>query len=232
MSIFAQTEYDLTSNLRLTTGFRWIDEEKEIDYTHQLEMWNENRDFLRPVNPVAFLTIFNEGSAGSLAKYDKDLWSAKVGLDWQVNDDLLTYFTFNRGVKGGGFNGSALGQLLRPEQYPVKEEILKAYEIGFKSTLWDDRLRVNAAAFYYDYEDFQAFIFEGTATIVVNKDAEIWGAELEFQGSPMEGLEFQGGVGYLPRAKAFDLTFAGLPQTLDRRMPKNAGVVCQRPVAL
>ena len=38
-SIFAQTEFDLTSQLTLTTGFRWIEEEKEIDYIFLLDVW-------------------------------------------------------------------------------------------------------------------------------------------------------------------------------------------------
>jgi iron complex outermembrane receptor protein len=246
-SIFAQTEFDLTSQLTLTTGFRWIEEEKEIDYIYLLDIWpaNEPRGFLAPAEPAAFLVVHNKDSAGDLAVYDEGLWSAKVGIDWQVNDDLLTYFTFNRGVKGGGFNGSAVGDALRPEQVPIKEEILKAYEIGFKQTLWDNRLRVNGTAFYYDYEDFQAFIFEGQANFIANQDAEIYGAELEIEGSPVEGLNFMGGVGYL-QGEVYDVTFPftdpntgrEFTQPLDRELPRapewsvNGMVRYQWPAAL
>ena len=228
-SVFAQTEFDLTSQLTLTTGFRWIDENKDIDYINLYETWpaGRPRNFLAPTEPAAFVTVFNRDSAGNLADYDEGLWSAKVGLDWQVNDDLLTYFTFNRGVKGGGFNGPAVGEVMRPEQFPFKEEILKAYEIGFKQTLADNRLRVNAAAFYYDYDDFQAFIFEGQANLISNQDAEIYGAELEIEGSPVEGLNFKGGVGYL-QGEVYDVTFPftdphtgrEFTQPLDRELPR------------
>jgi iron complex outermembrane receptor protein len=228
-SIFAQTEFDLTSQLTLTTGFRWIEEEKEIDYIFLLDVWpaDEPRGYLAPAEPAAYLVVHNKDSAGDLAVYDKGLWSAKVGLDWQVNDDLLTYFTFNRGVKGGGFNGPAVGEVMRPEQFPFKEEVLKAYEIGFKQTLADNRLRVNAAAFYYDYDDFQAFIFEGQANFISNQDAEIYGAELEIEGSPVEGLDVKGGVAYL-QAEAYDVTFPftdsntgrEFTQPLDREFPR------------
>ena len=228
-SVFAQTEFDLTSQLTLTTGFRYIDENKELDYFNLYDIWpaGEPRGFLAPVEPAAFTTVFNRDSAGSLAEYDKGLWSAKVGIDWQVNDDLLTYFTFNRGVKGGGFNGPAEGYNLRPEQFPFKEEVLKAYEIGFKQTLADNRLRVNAAAFYYDYDDFQAFIFEGQGNLISNQDAEIYGAELEIEGSPVEGLDFKGGVAYL-QGEVYDVTFPftdpvdgrSFTQPLDRELPR------------
>ena len=228
-SVFAQTEFDLTSQLMLTTGFRYIDENKELDYFNLYDIWpaGEPRGFLAPVEPAAYTTVFNRDSAGNLAEYDKGLWSAKVGIDWQVNDDLLTYFTFNRGVKGGGFNGPAEGYNLRPEQFPFKEEVLKAYEIGFKQTLADNRLRVNAAAFYYDYDDFQAFIFEGQGNLISNQDAEIYGAELEIEGSPVEGLDFKGGVAYL-QGEVYDVTFPftdpvdgrSFTQPLDRELPR------------
>lgn len=228
-SVFAQTEFDLTSQLMLTTGFRYIDENKELDYFNLYDIWpaGEPRGFLAPVEPAAFTTVFNRDSAGDLAEYDKGLWSAKVGIDWQVNDDLLTYFTFNRGVKGGGFNGPAEGYNLRPEQFPFKEEVLKAYEVGFKQTLADNRLRVNAAAFYYDYDDFQAFIFEGQGNLISNQDAEIYGAELEIEGSPVEGLDFKGGVAYL-QGEVYDVTFPftdpvdgrSFTQPLDRELPR------------
>ena len=228
-SVFAQTEFDLTSQLTLTTGFRYIDENKELDYFNLYDIWpaGEPRGFLAPVEPAAFTTVFNRDSAGNLAEYDKGLWSAKVGIDWQVNDDLLTYFTFNRGVKGGGFNGPAEGYNLRPEQFPFKEEVLKAYEIGFKQTLANNRFRMSAAAFYYDYDDFQAFIFEGQGNLISNQDAEIYGAELEIEGSPVEGLDFKGGVAYL-QGEVYDVTFPftdpvdgrSFTQPLDRELPR------------
>ena len=237
-SIFGQTEFDLTDALTLTTGFRWIDENKEFDYDFLLDIWPDTvmvnstnqllqRNFLAPSAPGLRLVDFDQNSAGELADYDEDLWSVKIGLDWRVNDDLLAYFTFNRGTKGGGFNGSAVGDSLRPEQFPFDEEVLLAYEIGFKQTFADNRFRLNGAAFFYDYEDFQAFIFQGQANFISNQDAEIYGGELEIQGSPVDGLTFSGGLAYL-KGEVFDVTFPftdlstgiGFTQPLDVDLPR------------
>lgn len=228
LSAFAQTEIDLADNLRLTAGLRLIQEEKTLDYRHMLEMWEANPDgsivdtrqhLKGELDPAAYLYIFNKGSVGGLAKYDELLWSGKLGLDWDVNDDTLAYFSINRGVKGGGFNASAEGEGLRPEQLPIDEEVILSYEIGFKRTLWDNKLRLNGSAFFYDYTDHQAFIFEGQTNLVVNRDAEIKGFELEVEAAPTSGLYLQGGVSYLD-AEAFDLNFGAFPEPLDRRMPK------------
>ena len=228
-SLFFQTEFDLHPQLTLITGFRWIEEQKDYNFQHHLALWDErvpdNKDRLHTQTIGQVLYVFNEDSAGTLANYNKGLWSAKAGLEWDVNDDLLAYFTWNRGVKGGGFNAALAAETLRPQDVPFDEEVLYAYESGFKLSLYENKIRVNGSAFYYDYKDFQAFIFEGLSQIVINKDAEIWGAELEFQGSPWRGLDFMGGVSYLGRAKALDLNFAneaaGFPANpQDRAIPK------------
>jgi iron complex outermembrane receptor protein len=38
-SVFAQTEFDLTDALTLTTGLRWLNEDKELDYIYLLDIW-------------------------------------------------------------------------------------------------------------------------------------------------------------------------------------------------
>ncbi len=225
-SLFFQTEFDLHPQLTMITGFRWIEEQKDFNFQSMLSTWDERipdqQDRLHTQAIGSLIYAFSEDSAGTLANYNKGLWSAKAGLEWNVNDDLLTYFTWNRGVKGGGFNAALAADTLRPQQVPFDEEVLKAYEAGFKLSLYENKIRVNGAAFYYDYDDFQAFIFEGLSQIVINRDAEIHGAELEVQGSPWRGLDFVGGVSYLGRAHVQDVDFSqtGTPNPQDRAIPK------------
>ena len=228
-SVFFQTEFDLRPDFTLITGFRWIEEQKDYNMQHHLAVWDERipgqKDRLHTQEIGAVLYVFSEDSAGTLANYNKGLWSAKIGLEWDVNDDLLAYFTWNRGVKGGGFNAALAADTIRPENVPFDEEVLKAYELGFKLSAYKNRIRLNGAMFYYDYEKFQAFIFEGLSQLVLNKDAQVYGAELEFQGSPWRGLDFVGGVSYL-QTKVFDLDFAntgaGFPSNpFERTIPKS-----------
>ena len=55
-----------------------------------------------------------------------------------------------------------------------------------KSTLADGKVRFNAAVFYYDYNDFQAFTFQDLLNKLSNQDAEIYGFEAELQ-APSRG---------------------------------------------
>ena len=75
---------------------------------------------------------------------------------------------------------------------PHDEEVLHSYEIGLK---WSSQsFSVNAAAFYYDYQDYQAFTFEGLSSQIGNIDAEVTGAELEVAFAPTDRLELRLGA--------------------------------------
>ncbi len=127
-------------------------------------------------------------------------WMGKVTLDYAVNEDVLLYGTISNGFKSGGFNGANSNTTLQLE--PIREEVLTAYEIGIKSTLAEDTLQLNAAAFFYDYEDKQeqdaAVTFVGNISGLANvPKSEISGAEVDMQWVPAEGWNVHLGVALL-----------------------------------
>ena len=197
-SIFGQIDYDATDRLMVSLGLRGIQEEKDYDF--QSNLFINTRDAtvesLRSgATPIApFFPPHNE-------KLSDFLWSGKAGLQFTPHDELLLYATFNRGVKAGSCNAPLL-TFLTPEEYCYDEEILLAYEVGFKSTLMEGKARINAAAYYYDYSDYQVFQFIGTSGAVYNVDAEYKGFEVEMIATPVDNLEVLLGIGYIdPKVK-------------------------------
>ncbi len=189
-SLFGQIDYDFSDVLSATLGLRIIQEEK--DYSMGIGVFPSFDNF--SVNRGGFIP--NAFGAGSPFLFDTDtsdtLWAGKLQLDWRPNDDLLLYAGINRGVKAGSFNAPLLGAFLGAggnSAIPYDEEVLTAYEAGFKATFGDGRTRLNGSVFYYDYEDYQAFLFVGVGGVVINADAENIGLELELQTSPAEGLD-------------------------------------------
>ena len=61
----------------------------------------------------------------------------------------------------------------------------------------DDKLRINSAAYYYDYQDYQAFRLEGLTTYVFNTDSVVKGAEVEVQANLFEGFDVIAGLSYI-----------------------------------
>jgi iron complex outermembrane receptor protein len=119
-----------------------------------------------------------------------------VVLDYQLSDDLMFYGSVTTGFKAGGIQSTSDGVA------PYDEETLISYEAGFKSTLAGGRIRFNGSAFYYDSKDLQVFAFVivngiGFSTISNAADAEIYGAEFEFQWLPVDNLLVNLGLGLL-----------------------------------
>ncbi|MEM8563717.1 MAG: TonB-dependent receptor, partial [Pseudomonadota bacterium] len=71
-------------------------------------------------------------------------------------------------------------------------------EAGFKLDLWDNRLRLNGAAYFNWYDDLQVTVPVGVAPTTQNAaEAEIKGFELEVTVLPTEGMTVHFGAGYI-----------------------------------
>lgn len=122
-----------------------------------------------------------------------------VSIAYQWTDDLMTYFRANRGYQSGVAQGEVTNEQLFTTTDP---ERLEAYEAGFKSQWWGNRLRVNADGFFSRYKDqvvpFQEFSGAGVTSRSINAGkSEFWGTEVELTAIPLRGLEATGNYSYL-----------------------------------
>jgi len=152
-----------------------------------------------------------------------EAWSGKIGLEWSLTDDLLTYAMISRGFKTGGFFGgfpTNVAQLA-----PFDAETLWGLELGVKSDLAGGRVRLNASLFAYDREDVQQNAGDPTSPIQIKRitnigDVDTVGAEAEVTWLATDGLSLNLGVGATD-AEVSDSTFiqsASLPFLPDTPM--------------
>ena len=191
-SLFGQLEYDLTPQMTLIAGLRAMREEKEF----QLNLGVAPSESSFVVNTAPCFSDPSQCFPGTGVQYNDDisdnLWAGKLQLTYDVSDDLMIYGGVNRGVKAGSYNAPLLGAYFGSggdAGLPYDSEVLTSYEGGFKATLGGGTTRINGSAFYYDYADYQAFLFVGVGGVVINKDADNYGVELEIQTTPVEGLD-------------------------------------------
>ncbi len=205
-SLFGQLEYDLNDKVTLITGLRAILEEKDYVFGQNIYFTSDSR-VIHQGAPLNIGPTFPGGIPAPFTDSTSDnLWAGKIQLDFRPSDDMLWYFGVNRGVKAGSFNAQLAGGLPVPTSaIPYKEEILLSFEGGFKWTSGSGATRINGTAFYYDYKDYQGFLFTGVGGVVVNNDADNVGVELDIQSSPTEGLDLQFGVSW------FDATVKDVP---------------------
>ena len=141
---FGNATFHVNDELRLLGGLRYAEDSKKQRDQLDWSVW--------PPVPVP--------GSGSEGEWDKILW--KAGVEYDLDDDMMTYFTASTGYRAGGIN--VFGEGIPPLYDP--EEVL-AWEIGLKSTLLDGAMTMNVAAYYNDFTDMQAQSF-GTIPGSVN----------------------------------------------------------------
>ena len=212
-SLFGQIERDLNDEVTLTAGLRVIQEEKDYFMRQGFFVSNDSRT-VNVGDPLINIRTDFIGVPDFTADTADTLWTGKLQLDWRPNDDLLLYAGINRGVKAGSFNAPIPGgKGFADDKLPYDEEILHSFEGGFKKTLASGRTRINGAVFYYDYTDYQAFLFTGVAGIVINRYAKNYGVELELHTSPVDGLDAMLSFSY------FDATVENVPLDINSQLP-------------
>ena len=213
-SIFGQIERRLTDRLTGIAGARWIRDDKDHDFS---------------INVVDFIpgTVQRNGNPNILApiasyygERTDDEFAVRLAANYDLSDNVMLYASWNRGVKGGGYNATIFplgGGNYDDETMSYDPEQLDAFEVGFKSRQLDGRMIFNGAFYYYDYKDYQAFQIIGVDTITSNADADSYGGELEMQITPTAGVDIILGAAY--NDIEVDLG-GGRPKTTSVQSPK------------
>ena len=212
-ALFAHGTYDVTDQFSVTAGLRYVDESKEL--TAAFNEMPAGGVTIPPGTlpitttpdvsglglttvplPVNLFAAFQPTSPlvgpGFTSEFDDEAVVGTIKLQYDWNDDLLTYVSYARGYKSGGTNVS---RVIAPMSFDFKPEEVDSYEIGFKGDFLDNRLRINAAAYLADYQDFQDNTFLGTGFVLQNAGKiEAKGVEVEAVATPSDWLTLEGHV--------------------------------------
>ncbi|MDO8860589.1 TonB-dependent receptor [Haliea sp. E1-2-M8] len=180
-AVYGQATYSLTDDLDLTAGLRYTEDKRDGF------LFNE--------------TLGHSSIDDRLTNSDKwDDLSYLLTLNYAVSPDMNVYLSHSTGYNGGGFNSRASTVTAWEEAYD--EEQLDSYELGIKSDWLNQRLRLNAALFYNDYQDMQIAVFEagsgGASSRITNAGASTYqGFELEAVALLSENITLDLTYGYL-----------------------------------
>lgn len=198
VAAFGQATWHISDRWRLTGGLRWTDEEKDADLNVQIDSTAPSDALLG----LSFLTTVSTPIDEEFTRSTDDVnWLVNTSFD--LHDDTLLFASIATGSKSGGFN-TVNGT---PEEREFEDEDTVSYELGIKSTLLDARMRVNAAAFFTEIDDyqFQQQVEAGIGSIVSNQAAvEVSGLDLEIQALPLPNLTLSAGLLYLANYEITD----------------------------
>jgi iron complex outermembrane recepter protein len=179
IAFFVNASFHATDQLTFNAGVRHTDEHK--DYTFS------RRTRTGALHPALGLID------GVTRNYDGKKFDYRANLQYQWTERIMSYVQFATGFKGGGISPRPFNAAQAVDFDP---EELDSYEIGFKSDLFDRRMRLNASVFFSDYTDLQLTLASCPqfgaglpCAVVANAgDAEVKGAELELVLVPIDRL--------------------------------------------
>jgi iron complex outermembrane recepter protein len=180
---FGQATWNFSEQLSLTLGLRYTNETKE----RKGSQITEPTSFI-DIPPVAGPDIYSDDE-----RTDTDV-SPTINLRYFFEDDLMVYATASRGFKSGGYNQR---REVVGSNGEFDEEIATNYELGWKTSWFNQRLRFNGTFFHVSYDDFQSQTFTGATLKVTNAgNLESYGTELELVFIPMADMTIGSAIGY------------------------------------
>ncbi|HEX6084623.1 MAG TPA: TonB-dependent receptor [Thermoanaerobaculia bacterium] len=197
-NIFVNAQFGTTNGRTLTDQFA-IFGDGSYAVTDRVTLNGGLRATRETKNGIAF----NAGYANDqfatpiliLANYDKeatfDSIAPKIGVDWQMRDNILAYFTASRGFKSGGFNVRAQSQIFPQSAEPFDDEVLDVAELGLKSVLLGGQLVFNTAVFHGNYQDIQVSTFTAYDSNNDGVEDSFFGNFLNAGNATMNGVEVE-----------------------------------------
>jgi iron complex outermembrane recepter protein len=264
IALFTHNNIKLTEQLELTLGLRWTQEEKNVtsDFSTNApgcatvegilgrdlavgQTLSASLAQIRALGQGIFCVLPSLRSGLDNGVFQQssteEEFSGTAKVSFQVTPDVLTYFSYARGYKAGGFNldraFNGVSVVRNPANITATNptgivsqsatyanafpgEFVDSYELAMKSTLFGGDVLFNLTGFYQIFENFQLNTFTGISFIVTPiPEVTSRGAELELGWiTPVEGLTLNGNVAYA-QTQYEDRLFPTGATTTDNTLP-------------
>ncbi|MGH1373139.1 MAG: TonB-dependent receptor [Cellvibrionaceae bacterium] len=197
--IYGDATLAATDSLDITVGVRYTEDTRDF----KTKFGGQDRNYFWYSFPF-FSSDFVEGD---------QTWenlSARIALNYDVNENISAFVNVSTGYKAGGFNTFDLDVLDGSDPTDLDasvdfasglnefdEEEVTSYEIGVKSMWWDDRIQLDASLYHYKFEGMQAVYAVGAQTRLANSgDASGEGLEVSLRILPTENLDIYWGLAW------------------------------------
>ena len=201
-AIYGELAYDVSEALTLTLGLRYTWD--EVNYKDAVSLAKNLGG-----TPVMSLVPYRFDPAAVAAGTPLDIDSVerlnrsestdeltgRFVAQYRFGDGDMVYGSYARGYRAGTYN--ALAYQDESQVFFVDPETVNAWEVGLKARLLDNTLRLNTAAFYYDYSGQQIAQIVGATSFLRSADGEVQGLEAELDWQPLDRLLLRASLGYL-----------------------------------
>jgi len=187
-SAFVDATFDLIEGVQIFGGLRYTDENKKYFFDH-----------------TPSLTITDPGGK----PFDRTDY--RLGLRWRATDQVMLYLSTSTGFRTGGVNPRPFSD---SQFIPYGPEEVTSYEFGAKLDLADQRVTLNTAVFYTDFDariqTQQTIDADGNPLTAPTNlgTGKIKGFEVELEARPVENLRINAQAGHA-KFSSSDEAFVG-----------------------
>jgi len=177
-AVFGQLEYDMSDRMVVTAGLRYSDDSK--DYTAERSV----TPFGGANFPLTFVSVSDDQVSGDLS------------LNYTINNDVSIYGRYAHGFRAPSIQGRVL---FSDAITTADSETIDSFEVGVKSQLMDNRLRLNVAVYTLEISDQQLTAGSGVANanVLINADSTTGsGVEVDAELAATENLMLSLGVSF------------------------------------
>lgn len=183
-SLFGESKLNFSPTLRGILGLRYTSD--DLSYYHG-----------RVSTAAAQIPGVRVTRANTTGSTSQNGVSGRIGPQFDLSKDATIYATYSKGYKGPAYN--AFFNMSAIDDLALAPEKSKSYEIGLKSTLLDNRLRLNLAAFDTEYSGYQANFPDVVGGTIVTRfinagDVSTKGFEADFEAKLSKQFTLAGAV--------------------------------------
>lgn len=204
-SAFAEFTFEVAPNFRLIGGVRYVNDTvtatllqddvvnlvPQFDGGGNLIPWTETN----PIDFVSTLAVLQGAGVGTVFNFELEEFLPRVGVEYELNDDVLLYANAARGARNGGIGNAiaALGasggnQDLFFDNLSFADDQVLSIDAGVKASWFGGDLITNVGVFRTTYEDTQIWVNTPANNTINGPDQTIFGMEVEAMLQVSESL--------------------------------------------
>lgn len=199
LSAFAQGIWKFADGFELAGGARFTHERKTVDLRNIFGVNSAVGAF--DTSKTIFATSTNKIPGLLAGEFTDNNVSPEATLTWHPRPNTTLYVAYKTGFKSGGFGvSSPLATSTTISDIDFKSEKARGGEIGAKGEFLNNRLRVTASAFLFDFTNLQVNSYDATAIRYQIDNAGAVrqrGIDFDLNYRPARGLTFRAAVAYV-----------------------------------
>jgi iron complex outermembrane receptor protein len=190
-ALFGEFTFDITQQFSVTAGIRFFKAENSLKGFFGYGEGYSSHTGVSQCD-VPFVPFRGAPCTNLDKSVDEDGNTKRLNFTYHLTDDAMLYATWSEGFRPGGINRKGTIP-------PYQSDFLTNYELGFKTTWANNRVRFNGALFSEDWNDFQySFLGANGLTEIRNAgQARINGFESDIQWAATDGLTLSTSLSFL-----------------------------------